>query len=106
MDLWRSWHFNQTNIEWDVANFYSYLPAKFCNNHSYEFGNGVENFLTVSPKGETIPKMTYGMALMYSPFFAMGYLKAIKYSINKRTNIFSLSKIISFECFQIAGLTL
>ena len=73
MDLFRKWHFNQNNFNWDVANYYSYLPAKFCNNGSFEFGNGTESFLMVSPINKRISRGTYGMALMYSPFFALGY---------------------------------
>jgi hypothetical protein len=73
MDLWRGWHSKQNNFVWDVANYYSYLPAKLCNNNSFDFKNGVEGFLPYSPLGERMPKVTYGMALLYSPFFALGY---------------------------------
>lgn len=73
MDLWRRWHFDQNNFVWDVANYYSYLPAKFLNNNSFEFKNDVDNFLGTSPTGQRISRGTYGMALMYSPFFALGY---------------------------------
>ena len=73
MDLWRGWHLRQTNFVWDVMNYYSYLPAKFCNQGSFDFKNGHEIYLPKSPKGEFLPKVTYGMSLLYSPFFALGY---------------------------------
>ena len=77
MDLWRAWHFNQTNFVWDVANYYSYLPAKFCNHNSFNFESGMQVYLPDSPKGEKIPKVTYGMSILYSPFFALAYKIAI-----------------------------
>jgi hypothetical protein len=74
MDLWRKWHFDQNNFVWDVANYYSFLPAKFCNNNSFEFqGDNVKHFLAIGPNGERMSRGTYGMAVFYSPFFALGY---------------------------------
>ncbi len=73
MDLWRGWHYQQTNFVWDVANYYSYLPAKFCNNDSFEFNNNAMGFLPYSPLGKRIPKVTYGMSILYAPYFALGY---------------------------------
>lgn len=77
MDFWRLWHSGETGITWDVAQYYSYLPAKFCNNNSFNFTNGQEYNLPLSPRGERMPKFTYGMALLYSPFFALGYKVAL-----------------------------
>ncbi len=77
MDLWRGWHFKETNFVWDVANYYSYLPAKFCNNNSFNFHNGNEDFLPASPLNEKMPKVTYGMSILYAPYFALAYKIAI-----------------------------
>jgi hypothetical protein len=77
MDLWRTWHKTGNAFSWDVANYYSWLPAKFCNNNSFEFGNGVEGYLGLSPQGKHISRATYGMAIMYAPAFALGYKIAI-----------------------------
>src|SRR3954468_6842446 len=77
MDLWRAWHTKQTNFVWDIANYYSYLPAKFCNNNSFAFNPEVSQYLPASPKGEKISKVTYGMSILYAPFFALGYKIAI-----------------------------
>jgi hypothetical protein len=77
MDFWRDWHKGKHNFIWDVAQYYAYLPAKFCNNDSFDFKNGVETYLPDAPLGGKMPKMTYGMSLMYAPFFGMGYKIAV-----------------------------
>jgi len=82
MDGWRSWHKGQDNFSWDVANYYSYLPAYISNHGSFEFhtsGNSFDNnYLPICPFDSLhIPKTTYGMALLYSPFYALGYKIAI-----------------------------
>lgn len=80
MDAWRYWHSNQNNFSWDVANYYSYLPAYISNNGSFEFDHRVFNndYLPVCPFDSLhIPKTTYGMSLMWSPLYALGYKIAI-----------------------------
>jgi len=77
MDLWRNWHSYEDNFRWDVAHYYSYLPAKFCNHNSFKFNTPFDNYLPESPIGKKIPKMTYGMSVMYLPFFAIGYKIAV-----------------------------
>lgn len=56
----------------DVNQFYSYLPATFIQKDlTFKFPN---NYWTVPGKdGNKIPRTTYGMALMYSPFFFIGH---------------------------------
>lgn len=78
MDGWRTWRKGQSNFSWDVANYYSYLPAYFANNGSFELQAKDPSFnvsyLPVCPIDSLhIPKTTYGMALLYSPFYALGY---------------------------------
>jgi hypothetical protein len=77
MDLWRSWHFEEHTFKWDVANYYSFLPAYFNNHGSFEFNHEITSYLAQSPKGGHLPKATYGMSLMYSPFYFLGYKIAI-----------------------------
>lgn len=80
MDVWRNWHKGQHPFTWDTANYYSYLPAYLLNEGSFEFKNASfnDNYLPICPvDNKHIPKTTYGMALMYSPFFALGYKVAI-----------------------------
>jgi hypothetical protein len=80
MDAWRNWHKGQNTFSWDVANYYAYLPAYFGNNGSFEFNNPafVDDYLPKFPgDGKHIPKTTYGLALLYSPWYALGYKVAI-----------------------------
>ncbi len=76
VDFWRPYNVskNETNFTWDVMNYYSYLPAYVCNDGSFEFpAPFIPGFLPLGPKGTHVPKTTYGMSLMYAPFFALGY---------------------------------
>ncbi len=80
MDLWKFWHLENkqdTVFVYDVANYYSYLPATFIYDYGFHFQNTQELFLKDSPFGDRIPKATYGMSLLYSPFFALGYKVAL-----------------------------
>lgn len=78
-DFWRPYNvqLNQNNFVWDVFGYYSYLPATFCNNGSFEWADQPSDHNPVGPLKTHLPKYTYGMALMYSPFFALGYKVAI-----------------------------
>ena len=74
MDVWRLWHYGQTNFSWDFANYYSYLPAYISNNGSFEFNNYAVGYMPINPTDNLhIPKATYAMSLMYLPSYAMGY---------------------------------
>ncbi len=76
VDFWRPYNAakNHNQFVWDVLNYYSYLPATFCNDGSYQFFNGGDSiFMPYAPDGDPMPKTTYGMSLLYSPFFAIGY---------------------------------
>lgn len=67
----------------DVDQFYSYLPATFIQKDlTFKFPN---NYWTVPGKdGNKIPRTTYGMAVMYSPFFFIGHTiaKAGNYEVD------------------------
>jgi hypothetical protein len=71
----------------DVDQFYSYLPATFIQKDlTFKFPN---NYWTVPGKdGNKIPRTTYGMAVMYSPFFFVGH--AIAKSGNYAVDGYSL----------------
>ncbi|PBQ31608.1 hypothetical protein CNR22_07450 [Sphingobacteriaceae bacterium] len=80
IDFWKPYNTakNHNNFNWDIMNYYSYLPAKFCNNNSFDFHMGADSlYLPVGPLGYFVPKATYGMSAMYSPFFALGYKVAV-----------------------------
>lgn len=77
VDFWRPYNVTieySNNFSWDVLNYYSYLPATFCNNGSFDMPDPVgTGYMPIGPNGHHLPKATYGMALMYSPFFAIAY---------------------------------
>ncbi|MES2680397.1 MAG: hypothetical protein V4635_10950 [Bacteroidota bacterium] len=75
VDLWRPYNAARggNNFVWDVFGYYSYLPATFCNQGSYEFENGMSDHNPTGPLKTHLPKYTYGMSAMYAPFFALGY---------------------------------
>ncbi len=81
VDFWRPYNVSveySNNFSWDVLNYYSYLPATFCNDGSFDLPEPlIANYMPIGPNGHHLPKATYGMALMYSPFFALGYKIAL-----------------------------
>ena len=78
-NYWKFWHNEkeQTPFVQDVNQYYSYLPLAIIygdmdlekHNHGYW---GVK-----APNGGVVPKMTCGMAILYSPFFLLGHKIAI-----------------------------
>jgi hypothetical protein len=85
LDFWKPYNTakNHHNFNADVMNYYSYLPATFCNGGSFDFHFGADSlYLPFGPKGTFVPKCTYGMAAMYAPFFALGY----KVALNQQDN--------------------
>lgn len=77
-DRYNRWvNFNKDNfpLVHDVDQFYCYLPAKFIHNDlTFKYPN---NYWTVTaPNGNKIARTTYGMAVMYSPFFFIGHYYA------------------------------
>jgi hypothetical protein len=90
-DFWKPYNTakGHNNFTWDVMNYYSYLPATFCNNGSFDLYKGADSlFLPIGPKGTFMPKTTYGMSIMYAPFFALGY----KIAYNQKSPLSGFSK--------------
>jgi hypothetical protein len=85
MDLWRPWHLH-TKLEspfcWDVAHYYSYLPGASKNHFTMQSNNEFDGFLLFAPDSTRMPKTTYGMAILYSPFYVLGY----KIAINQKSS--------------------
>lgn len=76
-DYWRAWRPGDHPFKFDRAHYYSYLPTLLIN-HNFDFTRCPDlSNLTTTPTGNKIPKVTYGMALMYSPFFLLGHKAAI-----------------------------
>ncbi len=55
----------------DTDQYYSYLVAQFIH-HDFFFDLSHRYWLTETPTGEVIPKVTMGMAILYLPFFLIG----------------------------------
>jgi len=77
-NYWRFWNSDkgETPFMWDADQYYSYLPASFIY-HDLDFNYTARYWLTTAPNGHRVPKVTYGMALMFSPFFLLGHKIAI-----------------------------
>lgn len=91
VDFWKPYNTakGHNNFNWDVMNYYSYLPAKFCNNNDFDFHLGADSmYLPYGPLKTFVPKTTYGMSILYAPFFALGY----KVAINSRSPLTGFSE--------------
>jgi hypothetical protein len=77
-NYWRFWNSDkgQTPFQWDADQYYSYLPATFIY-HDLDFSYTTRYWLITAPNGKAVAKGTYGMALMFSPFFLLGHKIAI-----------------------------
>jgi hypothetical protein len=68
-------------IDWDMTLYYSYLPALFIYDDlkfeqpTKEWGKR-HFYMNSDDEGNRYVKMTSGLAIMYSPFFALGHLYA------------------------------
>jgi hypothetical protein len=68
-------------IDWDMTLYYSYLPALFIYDDlkfeqpTKEWGER-HFYMNSDDNGNRYVKMTSGLAIMYSPFFALGHLYA------------------------------
>lgn len=59
----------------DVNQYYAYLPAAFLEK-DLAFGYDHNYWTSEGREGKEVPKVTMGMALLYSPWFYLGYLEA------------------------------
>jgi hypothetical protein len=94
VDFWRPYNPEKGhhNFNADVMNYYSFLPATFCNGGSFDFHWGADSlYIPFGPKNTFVPKCTYGMSVMYAPFFALGY----KIAINQNDRLDGFSEAFS-----------
>ncbi len=94
MDLWRPWHRHKMGdhpFVWDVAQYYSYLPGTFIYNYDFTYQEDLNFFMNNAPLGGKMPKTTYGMSVLYSPFFAIGY----KIALNQKSPLTGYSEPFS-----------
>lgn len=94
MDLWRPWHRHKINdhpFVWDVAQYYAYLPGTFIYNYDFTYQEDLQFFMNDAPLGGKMPKTTYGMSVLYSPFFTIGY----KIALNQKSPLNGYSEPFS-----------
>lgn len=90
---------------YDVDQYYSYLPACFIH-HDLSFSFEHDYWTSNLPNGKHIPKVTAGMALMYSPFFLTGHLiaKNSTYKADGYSLPYKIALHIGSILFSISGL--
>lgn len=89
IDFWKPYNTakKETNFVYDVFGYYSYLPATFLNHGSFAFEDAPSGYNPLGPLNTYVPKYTYGMAILYAPYFALGY--KIAYNQQSPLNGFS-----------------
>jgi hypothetical protein len=107
-DRYNRWvNFEKDNFPFvdDVDQFYSYLPAVFIHHDlTFSFPN---NYWTVKAKnGTRIARTTYGMALLYSPFFFVGHsiAKAANYKADGYSSPYKWSVHFGTFFYTLIGL--
>lgn len=81
----KNWEKNEKVIEWDVHNYYAYLPLQFIYGdieiedvESYRYGDNLYHIWIEKTKdGRNVIKGPIGMVYMYGPFFFIGHLVAL-----------------------------
>lgn len=101
-DLWKPWHRHSlydNPFVWDVAQYYSYLPATFIYDYDFTYNEDYLRFFNDAPLGGKMPKTTYGMSILYSPFFALAY----KIALNQNSPLTGYSEPFS-TCIHFGSL--
>lgn len=72
--IWRNWYNPEYPFQHDVDQYYSYCVAAWIKN-DLNFQSLIERgyWLVELPNGKVVQRFTYGMAVMYSPFFLMAH---------------------------------
>jgi hypothetical protein len=76
-DYFKGWGKNDNQFHQDVNQYYSYLPLAIIYGDMDLLKHNHDYWGITAPNGGVVPKVTYGMALMYSPFFLLGHKIAI-----------------------------
>jgi len=84
---WSDFENGNFPMVYDVDQYYSYLPAYFVH-HDLSFSFQHNYWTSNLPNGKHIPKVTMGMALLYSPFFLTAH--AIAKNSNYKADGYSL----------------
>ncbi len=106
----KSWTYNQMNkpvyqFTSDVAIYYSYLPAFFKNDDiKFQKQSQPQAGLEQLENGNRIPKYTFGMAILYSPFYLLAELFSsdesdyAKFGLTRTHSLFNRIGTLLFVC--------
>lgn len=106
--IWQS----KAVIDWDVTLYYAYLPGLFIEGDLRfedlpEAWSERHFFLNENAEGQRYLKMTGGLALLYSPFFALGHLYASLsdgYPADGFSAPYRFALLLSSLCYAFLGL--
>lgn len=109
----KKWQGQNAVINWDVTNYYCYLPATFI------YGDPTLTFTKdnpsawydkfvplTTPNGNKVIKMSMGLSIVYSPFFAIAHFLAPKlgYDNGGYSTPYSFALVMSSIVFFLLGL--
>ena len=111
----RKWEKEDAVIEHDVHIYYGYLPAYFIFDDikvvksDYQYAENGHFFWTVeTPDGKRVFKMTMGLAILYSPFFAVAHYYALHsdYPANGFSEPYKMMLLMATVFYLVMGLWL
>ncbi len=109
----KNWEKEQRVIEYDVHNYYFYLPATFIYNDlkleksDYKFGDNYHLFWVQNDcNGNKVNKETCGLSILYAPFFFVGHFaaKIFNYSDNGFSEPYKILLLLSSVFYLFIGL--
>lgn len=109
----KRWRQPMSVIQWDIKNYYAYLPAVFIfGDHSLEFIKQDPDFFSdkfwpiPTPSGGLVIITTMGLAFLYLPFFLLGHLTAFisGADMNGFSPPYAMWLVFSSLFYVIAGL--
>jgi hypothetical protein len=110
----------EASISWDVAGYYTYLPALFIYkdikhcafreslNNTYQFSPDNAH-LVPQPNGNVVIKYPIGQAILMLPFFTIAHIVTNNFTslpTDGYSHIYQLCLGIGFLCYSILGLVL
>lgn len=105
-NLFRS-YFSPTPFVHDVDQYYSYLNALFIHGDlGFQFEGAEQYWLMPTPSGNPVPKVTFGLAMLYLPWFLLAMIiSSISGApINAYSEIFAWSSYYGSIIYVLIGL--
>lgn len=108
----KNWEKDERVIEWDVHNYYAYLPLQFIYNditvnENYRYGDNLYYVWSeTTPDGRNVIKGPIGLAYLYAPFFfvAHGIALLSDYPANGYSEPYKIFLLLSSLFFLFLGL--